>query len=154
VLDEGTTFVFGSWVCIANGTGSFRRHLVDDMNPEASAASQRSGLDEFIDNLNEMLLPDLARKIEKESVFNVTSTHAAPGLLRSDLIRSENVPDYLSGYATRPLFTRRPCNSRPSPYWRRTWIACSRLKMTAPTTTWKLLARIMLQLLRLHEDAR
>jgi hypothetical protein len=65
-----------------------------------------------------------------------------------------DVPDDLSGYATRPLFTRRLCDSRPSPHWRRTWIACSRLKMTAPTTTWKLLARIMLQLLRLHEDAR
>jgi hypothetical protein len=63
VLDKGTTFVFGSWVCIADGTGSFRQHLVDDMKPKASAASQRSGLDEFIDNLDETLLPDLAKEI-------------------------------------------------------------------------------------------
>jgi hypothetical protein len=36
------------------------------------------------------------------------------------------VPDYLLNYATRPLFTRRSCDLRPSPHWRRTWIACSR----------------------------
>jgi hypothetical protein len=36
-----------------------------------------------------MLLPDLAREIKEQSVFNATSTHAAPGLLGSDPIRSE-----------------------------------------------------------------
>jgi hypothetical protein len=56
------------------------------MKLEASAANQHSNLDEFIDNLNEMLLPDLTREIEEESVFNSTSTRAAPGLLRLDLI--------------------------------------------------------------------
>jgi hypothetical protein len=29
VLDEGTTFIFGSWVCVADGAGSFCRHLVE-----------------------------------------------------------------------------------------------------------------------------
>jgi hypothetical protein len=61
------------------------------MKPEASAASQRSGLDEFIDNLDETLLPDLARELVDESIFNATSTHAVPGLLRSDLIQSEDL---------------------------------------------------------------
>jgi hypothetical protein len=36
-----------------------------------------------------MLLPDLAQQIEKMSVFNATSTHDAPDLLRSDSNRSE-----------------------------------------------------------------
>jgi hypothetical protein len=54
-------------------------------------ASQHSSLDEFIDNLDETLLPDLAKEIEKESVFNAISTCAAPGLLRSDLIRSKDL---------------------------------------------------------------
>jgi hypothetical protein len=35
------------------------------------------------------MLPDLAREIEEKSVFNATSTHAAPGLLGSGPIRSE-----------------------------------------------------------------
>jgi hypothetical protein len=91
VLDEGTIFVFGSWVCVADGTCSVRRHLVNDMKLEASTASQHSSLDGFINNLVETLLPDLAREIEDESIFNVTSTHAAPGLLRLDLIWYEDL---------------------------------------------------------------
>jgi hypothetical protein len=59
------------------------------MKLEAFAAAQCSDLDDFIDNLDETLLPDLAREIEKESAVDVTSTHAAPGLLRSDSFRSE-----------------------------------------------------------------
>jgi hypothetical protein len=79
VLDEGTTFIFGSWICIANCSGGFNSHLVDNREPEASAATQCSRLDEFVDNLDEMLLPDLAREIEEESVSDVISTCAAPG---------------------------------------------------------------------------
>jgi hypothetical protein len=86
VLNEGTTLIFGSWVCIADGAGGFCRHLIDNMKPEASIAAQRSNLDEFIDNLDEMLLPDLAREIEEESAVDATSSHAAPGLLRSESI--------------------------------------------------------------------
>jgi hypothetical protein len=86
VLDEGTTFILGSWVCVADSAGSFHRYLVDDTRAKASAASHRYGLDEFIDNLDETLLPDLAREIEEKSVFNSTSIRAAPGLFRSDLI--------------------------------------------------------------------
>jgi hypothetical protein len=91
VLDEGITFIFGSWVCVADGADSFHRHLIDDMKLETSVASQRSGLDEFIDNLDETLLPDLAREIEDESGFNATLTRAAPRLLGSDLIRFEDL---------------------------------------------------------------
>jgi hypothetical protein len=90
VLIEGTTFIFGSWVCVADGAGNFRRHFIDDMKSEASVASQRNGLDEFIDNLDETLLPDITREVVEESVFNATPTRAAPVLLRSDLILSED----------------------------------------------------------------
>ena len=33
-IDDGTTFVFGSWVCIANGSGGFlKRPLIrEDLN--------------------------------------------------------------------------------------------------------------------------
>jgi hypothetical protein len=65
-LVEGTTFIFGSWVCVADSAGNFRRHLINDMNLEASVASQLNGLDEFIDNLDKTLLPDLTREIEEE----------------------------------------------------------------------------------------
>jgi hypothetical protein len=58
MLDEGTMFVFGSWVCVADSVDSFRRHLIDNANPEAPAATPHRDLDKFIDNLAEMLLPD------------------------------------------------------------------------------------------------
>jgi hypothetical protein len=89
MLDEVTTFSFDSWTCITNGLGGFNSHLVDSRKPEASTPTRHSDLDEFIDNLNELLLPDLVRQIEKISVFDTTSTHAAPELVRSDSNRSE-----------------------------------------------------------------
>jgi hypothetical protein len=89
VLDEGTMFIFGSWIYIANSSGGFSNHLADTNKLEASAATRCSHLDEFVDNLDEMLLPDLAGEIEKMSVFDVTSTRAALVLPRSDSTRSE-----------------------------------------------------------------
>jgi hypothetical protein len=123
MLDAGITFIFGLWFCVADDTGSFRRRLVDNMKPKAPAATPQHDLDEFIDNLSKMLLPDLAREIKEQSVFDVTSTRTAPGLLRSDLIWSQDLRTrFRSGYATRPLFTRRPWDLKTSPHWRKTWI--------------------------------
>jgi hypothetical protein len=82
VLDEGTTFIFGSWICIANSLGGFNSHLVDSRKPEASTLTRSS-------NLDELLLPNLPRQIENTFVFDATSTRAAPGLLGSDSNRSE-----------------------------------------------------------------
>jgi hypothetical protein len=61
VLTEGTTFIFGSWICIANGLGGFIGHLVDPRKPEASAATRHCKHDSFVDDLDELLLPDLPR---------------------------------------------------------------------------------------------
>jgi hypothetical protein len=80
VLDEGTTFIFSSWICITNGLGGFNSHLIDSKKPEAPAVTRHSNLDSFIDDLMELLLPDLTRKIENTSIFNATPSHAAPGL--------------------------------------------------------------------------
>jgi hypothetical protein len=44
VLDEGVTFIFGSWICIANGLGGFNSHLVDSRKSEASTPTQHSDL--------------------------------------------------------------------------------------------------------------
>jgi hypothetical protein len=61
--------------------GGFISHLVDSRKPEASAETRRCNLDSFIDDLDEVLLPDLPRQIKNTSVFYATSTHAAPGLI-------------------------------------------------------------------------
>jgi hypothetical protein len=39
MLEEGTTFIFDSWICVANDLGGFISHLVDSKKPEASAAT-------------------------------------------------------------------------------------------------------------------
>jgi hypothetical protein len=96
VLDKSTTFIFGSWICVANGLGGFHSHLVDSRKPEASTSTLFSDLDEFVDNLDELLLPDLARQIERTSVFDATSTRATLGLLRSNSNRSEGATQSMS----------------------------------------------------------
>jgi len=60
---KGTTFVFGSWVCVANGLGGFDSHLTNPMEPKAISSESRNttaGLDDHDD----MPLPDLAQEIE------------------------------------------------------------------------------------------
>jgi hypothetical protein len=89
MLDEGMTFIFGSWICVANDLGGFNSHLANSKEPEATSSTQSSNLDDFIDNLDEVLLPNLAQQIEKVSIFHTTSTHDAPDLFRSDLNRSK-----------------------------------------------------------------
>jgi hypothetical protein len=89
VLDEGTTLIFGSWICVANSLGGFISHLVNSRKPYASAATRCSNLNYFIDDLDELLLPDLARQIERMFVFYATSIHAALGLIESDSNRSK-----------------------------------------------------------------
>jgi hypothetical protein len=68
VLPEGTTFVFCSWVCVANGVGGFRRHIVDDTIKLKTLASR---LDDFVDSLDELPFFDSARETEAESVTTV-----------------------------------------------------------------------------------
>jgi hypothetical protein len=43
--------------------GGFNSHLVNSRKPEASTPTHRSDLDEFSDNLDNLLLLDLAREI-------------------------------------------------------------------------------------------
>jgi hypothetical protein len=89
MLNEGTMFIFGSWFCVANGSGGFNGHLADSKNPEASTPSRCSDLDKFVDSLDELVLPDHAGEIETTSAFDTTSTRAAPGLLGLDSNRSD-----------------------------------------------------------------
>jgi hypothetical protein len=82
VPSQGTTFVFGSWVCIADGAGNFRRFLVD-MKPKTFATDPGSGLDKFVDELDNLLLHTSAAQIKMESAPGLTSSGVAttsPGL--------------------------------------------------------------------------
>jgi hypothetical protein len=82
VPSQGTTFVFGSWVCIADGVGNFWRFLVD-MRPKTFAADPCSDLDKFVDGIDNLPLHASATKIEAEAAPGLTSSSVAatsPGL--------------------------------------------------------------------------
>jgi hypothetical protein len=110
MLDEGMTFIFGSLICVANGLGGFNSHLANSKEPEASSSTSSNDLDDFMDNLNCMLLPDLAQQIQKMSVEVMHQIYS--GRIQTDL--------------------KRPHDLNPSSTWRRIWICCSRSRTRAP----------------------
>jgi hypothetical protein len=58
-FNRGDTFVFGSWVCPADGAGSFQRHLTMPPNPKTGLVT-----------LPEVVTGDLARKFGEISLYN------------------------------------------------------------------------------------
>ena len=77
-IDAGTTFVFGSWVCIANGLGGFSRHLI---NPASTETTRREQLGEITSA--EILLPKIAKETENLSLSSPTPTCFPFGLKNS-----------------------------------------------------------------------
>jgi hypothetical protein len=83
------TFVFGLWVCIADGAGNFRRFLID-MRPKTSAADPRSDLNKFIDGLDDLSTHASATKIEVESAPGSTSSSVVATSLGLDSFQSKD----------------------------------------------------------------
>jgi len=77
-IDTGTTFVFGSWVCIANGSGGFSSHLI---NPASTETPRQEQLGEITSA--EILLPEIAKGIENLSFSDSTPTRFPFGLKNS-----------------------------------------------------------------------
>ena len=84
-ISVGTTIIFGSWVCIANGAGGFSSHLINTTSTEALSLEQ---LDKI--GSGEFFLPQLADEIKTMSLSDTTPTHSRPthfslGLKNSDV---------------------------------------------------------------------
>ena len=77
-IDAGTTFVFGSWVCIANGSWGFSSHLI---NPASTETPRQEQLGEITST--EILLPGIAKGIENLSFSDSTPTRFPFGLKNS-----------------------------------------------------------------------
>jgi hypothetical protein len=90
VPSQGTTFVFGSWVCVADGAGSFRRFLVN-MKLKTPTVGFHNDLDKFVDNLDDLSIHGSATRTEEESAFGTTSSSAATTLLGLDSFQSEDL---------------------------------------------------------------
>jgi hypothetical protein len=89
VPSQGTTFVFGSWVCIADGAGNFSRFLVD-MKPKTSMAGPSSDLDKFVDDLDDLSNLASAAKTEVECASGMTSSDAATTFFGLDSLQSKD----------------------------------------------------------------
>jgi hypothetical protein len=90
VPSQGTTFVFGSWVYIADGAGSFHQFL-DDMKPKTPTADPCSDLDKFVDDLDDLSIHASATRIEVESASGATSSGAASTFLGLDSFQSKDL---------------------------------------------------------------
>jgi len=73
MIDRGTTFVFGSWVCVANGSGGFDSHLTNPGEP-VTILTRSDSLANESSNLGEMLLPDFAKEVKQKLDGNSSST--------------------------------------------------------------------------------
>jgi hypothetical protein len=89
VSSQGKTFIFGSWVCIADGAGSFSRFHVD-MKSKTSTAGPSSDLDKFVDDLDDLSNHSSAAKTEVESASCTTSSGAATTFLGLDSFQSKD----------------------------------------------------------------
>ena len=69
---QGVTFIFGSWVCVANGSGGFDSHLTNSPTPKSSTSEDSNKLARSYDR-GVMLLPDLAKEIEPNLKYNSSS---------------------------------------------------------------------------------
>ena len=72
---EGTTFIFGSWACTADGTGGFSSHLV---TPKSKTRSQLVGIRESADLDEKSVLPEL----DSGNPGNVTTQNRTLGLVK------------------------------------------------------------------------
>jgi hypothetical protein len=80
VLEEGAAFIFGSWVCIADGSGDFGSHLAKPREPEASTPTSSRDIDEHADNLGEIQISNLIGNHERESGFSSAPTRVGSEL--------------------------------------------------------------------------
>jgi hypothetical protein len=61
VPEDGTTFIFSPWVCVANGQGSFDSHIANPMKPEAPSPASSHGVDTLADIPGKIQLSNLVR---------------------------------------------------------------------------------------------
>jgi hypothetical protein len=74
-LNRGDTFVFGSWVCVTNSTGSFQRHLTMTPDPKTGLVTlPEVVMGMLAEKFCEILLYNQLTDFESGSSSNSTST--------------------------------------------------------------------------------
>ena len=73
----GTSLVFGSWACTADGMRGFSSHLVTPNSPKPKASSQVADTHKSADPDEERVLPEL----DSDNPKNVTTLNRTLGLV-------------------------------------------------------------------------
>ena len=90
-VHSGTTFVFGSLACTADGTGGFSSHLITPNSPKSKICSQLAGTRESAD-LDEKRAPP---ELDSDNPENMSAQNRTPGLVEFD-INSDSEKPYFS----------------------------------------------------------
>ena len=95
---RGTTFIFGSWVCVANGSGGFDSHLVNSPTLKISTSEDPNKIARSLD-CSITLLPDLAKefkgKLEDNSSSTRTQIDLKPKSTRIEALLAYKIEDNL-----------------------------------------------------------
>ena len=79
-VPEGTTLVFGSWACTADGTGGFSSHLITPNSPKPKTTSQVANIRESADLDEKRILPEL----DSNNLENVSTPNRTLGSVEFD----------------------------------------------------------------------
>ena len=74
---EGTTFVFGSWACTADGSGGFSSHLVMPNSPKPKITSQLVDIRESADLDEKRVLLELSSNNTKKHIDSESSSRVS-----------------------------------------------------------------------------
>ena len=87
---EGTTLVFGSWACTADGTGDLSSHHVMPNSPKSKTRSQLTDIRESADLDEKRVLP----KLDSDNPRNMTTQNQTLGLVEFDTNPDSEKPHF------------------------------------------------------------
>ena len=71
MLEESTTFIFGSWICVADGQRGFHSHFADTTEPKIDQLGIPDSATELADNLNKIQFFYLLEKQPSNNQENI-----------------------------------------------------------------------------------
>jgi len=106
-MPKGTTLVFGSWACMADGSGGFSSHLVTPNSPKPKTISQLADIHESADLDEQRVLPEL----DSDNPENVSTPTRTLGSVEFDTNSDSEKPHFsetLGKYLTGLKSLKRP----------------------------------------------
>lgn len=76
----GTTFIFGSWVCVTDGAGNFHHHIAPAPDKKQHPMKlKRQALEDLVEKFGKISISNLVRGWGHESKYNSTSPACRAG---------------------------------------------------------------------------